>query len=120
MPMTRKPAPVHPGEVLMKNLLAPAADALAQAIGVPSVQVRQLVLGQAPVTDDMAVRLAGYFGTSVQFWWNLQAQHDRWASERNTIWGAALWHGILKSVSRLRQGAASLSSSGGAAVRWKS
>jgi addiction module HigA family antidote len=114
--MTRKPAPVHPGEVLMKNLLAPAADALAQAIGVPSVQVRQLVLGQAPVTDDMAVRLAGYFGTSVQFWWNLQAQHDRWASERNTIWGAAStwWHGILKSVSdrlRLPQGAA---------VRWKS
>ena len=71
-----QPAPVHPGEVVWKALLAPSADALAQAIGVPAIQLEQLVRGQAPVTNDMAVRLAHYFGTSAQFWRSIQSEYD--------------------------------------------
>jgi addiction module HigA family antidote len=74
--MTSQSAPIHPGEVLWKTLLAPAADALAQAIGVPPVQVEQLVRAQVPVTNDMAVRLAHHFGTSAQFWRCLQKEYD--------------------------------------------
>jgi addiction module HigA family antidote len=74
--MTSQAAAVHPGEILWKNLMAPAAEALAQAIGVPSLQVEQLVREQAPITDDMAARLAHHFGTSAQFWRDLQKEYD--------------------------------------------
>jgi len=85
--MIRNSAPVHPGEILREGFLAPkrvSADALAQAIGVPRGEVEQLARERAPITADMAARLARHFGTTDQFWMGLQAQHDRWAGKRGS------------------------------------
>jgi addiction module HigA family antidote len=71
--------PVHPGEILREGFLAPlglSPATLARALAVPPVQIERLAWEQASVTTGMAVLLAKYFGTTVQFWMGLQAQHD--------------------------------------------
>jgi addiction module HigA family antidote len=50
----------------------------AQALGVSRKHVSAIVNGRAPVTPDMALRLAAVFATEAQLWVNLQAQHDLW------------------------------------------
>jgi addiction module HigA family antidote len=49
---------------------------VARAIGVAPLQLESLTREKASITSDTAVRLARYFGTTVQFWMGLQAQHD--------------------------------------------
>jgi len=70
--------PIHPGEHLAELLaeLGIAAAEAARHLGVPVRRVTELLRGKAPITDDIAVRLAGWFGTSVQFWMNLQTLYD--------------------------------------------
>jgi len=71
--------PVHPGEVLAEEFLAPlglSQYALAQALGVPQMRISEIVRGRRGVTPDTALRLARYFGTTAEFWVNLQARHD--------------------------------------------
>ena len=70
----------HPGEHLREDYL-PAygltAGGLARAMGLGDrTRVERLVRGRQPVTPDTALRLARVFGTSAEFWMNLQAQHD--------------------------------------------
>lgn len=68
-------APVHPGEVLAEEFLGPlrmSANALARAIGVPGNRVSSIVAGKRGVTGDTALRLAAAFGTTPEFWMNLQ------------------------------------------------
>ena len=68
-------APVHPGEVLSEEFLKPlglSASALARRIGVPGNRVTSIVAGKRAVTGDTALRLAAAFGTSAEFWMNLQ------------------------------------------------
>lgn len=70
---------VHPGEVLDQEFLQPmrlSQNALARAIGVPPRRVNEIVLGKRSITADTALRLARAFGTSAEFWMNLQASHD--------------------------------------------
>src|SRR2546421_440660 len=50
----------------------------SDALGVPRKHVSAIVNGRAPITPDMAVRLAGVFGTEPEIWVNLQAQYDLW------------------------------------------
>ena len=50
----------------------------ADALGVTRKHVSAIVNGRAPITPDMAVRLAGVFGTEPEIWGNLQAQYDLW------------------------------------------
>ena len=50
--------------------------ALAQACGVPRTRIERLVREETPVTADTALRLARYFGTTAEFWMNLQARYD--------------------------------------------
>jgi antitoxin HigA-1 len=72
-------APVHPGEILRDGFLTPtglSAHTLARVIGVPPSRIEQIASEEAPITTDTAMRLARYFGTTVQFWMGLQAQHD--------------------------------------------
>src|ERR1700752_4462550 len=72
-------ATVPPGEILRDGFLpppAPSAHALARVIGVPPSRIEQIASEEAPITTDTAVRLARYFGTTVQFWMGRQAQHD--------------------------------------------
>ena len=72
-------APIHPGEILRHDFLEPmniSVYTLAQVIKVPRSRVNDIVLGRRAVTTDTALRLARYFGTSPEFWVNLQAHYD--------------------------------------------
>lgn len=71
--------PVHPGEVLLEEFLAPLGLSqyrLAKSISVPPRRINEIVHGTRAVTADTALRLARFFGTSDRFWLNLQAAHD--------------------------------------------
>ncbi|MDL9935751.1 HigA family addiction module antitoxin [Gordonia sp. ABSL1-1] len=79
MTTTDKLAPVHPGEVLMEDFidgLGLTQNKVAVAIGVPPRRVNEIVHGKRGVTADTALRLARYFGTSAEFWLNLQDRYD--------------------------------------------
>jgi addiction module HigA family antidote len=74
-----KMRPVHPGEVLREEFLAPlglSANALAQALRIPAPRVNDVVRERRSVTPDTALRLARHLGTTAQFWLNLQASYD--------------------------------------------
>ena len=71
----------QPGEVLREEFLKPhglTANALAIALRVPATRIGAILRTRAPraVTPDTALRLARYFGTTPEFWMNLQAAHD--------------------------------------------
>jgi addiction module HigA family antidote len=69
----------HPGEVLCEEFLTPlrmSVNALALALRVPATRIGAIVKGERSVTADTALRLARFFGTSAEFWVNLQAMHD--------------------------------------------
>lgn len=69
---------IHPGEHLAEELKAldMSAAELARKIGVPPNRVTQILNGSRAITGDTALRLAHFFGTSAQFWLNLQALYD--------------------------------------------
>ncbi len=78
--MTTDPlAPIHPGEILREEFLLPlrmTAYALAKACHVPRTRIERLASEKTPVTPDTALRLGRYFGTSPDFWLNIQARYD--------------------------------------------
>lgn len=72
-------SPVHPGETLREDFLKPlglTANRLAIELRVPVSRVNDIVRGKRAITADTALRLARYFGTTPQFWMNLQANYD--------------------------------------------
>ena len=76
----RKMLPIHPGEILQEEFLAPLGLSqyrLAKDTSVPPRRINEIVRGQRAVTADTALRLARYFGTSERFSINLQARYDR-------------------------------------------
>ena len=80
-------APAHPGEILRADFLEPMAlsvYALANAIKVPRSRVNDIALGRRAITADTALRLARYFGTSPEFWVNLQAHYDLEVAKRTS------------------------------------
>jgi addiction module HigA family antidote len=71
--------PTHPGEVLSEEFLKPLGVtqvALAKHLGVPVQRINELVRGKRGVTPETAWLLAGAFGTTPDFWVNLQTAHD--------------------------------------------
>lgn len=69
----------HPGEILAEEFLRPlnlSANSLAIALRVPATRIGAIIKGERSVTADTALRLARFFGTSPEFWVNLQATHD--------------------------------------------
>ena len=71
--------PIHPGEILMEEFLKPfnmSQYRLAVDIGVPPRRINEIALGKRGITAGTALRLAHYFGTSPQFWMNLQTRYD--------------------------------------------
>ena len=76
--------PVHPGEHLAEELktLHMSAAELARKIAVPTNRVTQTLNGTRSITGDTALRLGHFFGTSPQFWLNLQALYDVRIAER--------------------------------------
>ena len=76
---TRKSTPIHPGEILNEEFLAPMRISqyrLATDISVPPRRINEIVHGTRAISADTALRLARFFGTSDQFWLNLQARYD--------------------------------------------
>jgi addiction module HigA family antidote len=69
---------IHPGEHLAEELktLGMSAAELARKIRVPTNRVTQILNGQRSVTGDTALRLAHFFGTSPEFWLNLQSLYE--------------------------------------------
>ena len=79
--------PSHPGEVLQELYLTPlglSAIALANRIHVPRTRVERLVKGETALSADTAMRLARLFGTTPEYWMNLQRAWDL-ARARETI-----------------------------------
>ena len=69
---------IHPGEILADELteLGVSATELSRQINVPPNRVTQIIRGQRNITGDTALRLGHWFGTSAQFWLNLQSAYD--------------------------------------------
>lgn len=80
--ISRKGAPhwrVHPGEILREEFLKPlgmSAYELAKRIHVPAPRVNDIVLERRGISADTAVRLSRFFGTTEQFWLNLQGAYE--------------------------------------------
>jgi addiction module HigA family antidote len=71
--------PAHPGEILLREFLMPRGLSqvqLAAHVGVSVQRVNEIVRGKRGVTSETAWLLAGAFGTTPQFWTDLQSQHD--------------------------------------------
>ena len=72
-------SPIHPGETLREDFLVPlglTANRLAIELLVPVTRVNDIVRGKRAISADTALRLARYFGTTAQFWMNLQANYE--------------------------------------------
>jgi antitoxin HigA-1 len=70
--------PVHPGRTLAAELAARglSANALALKLRVPANRISDIVRGQRAISPETALRLGRFFGTSAQFWMNLQTNYD--------------------------------------------
>jgi len=79
--------PIHPGEILMEDFIdgfGITQNKLAVSIGVPPRRINEIVHGKRGITADTAIRLARYFGTSEEFWMNLQSNYEL-RIERRTL-----------------------------------
>lgn len=75
---THRP-PTHPGELLLNEFLEPmkiTQSKLAKDIGVPFQRINELVNGKRGITSSTALRLGKYFGTTSQYWMNMQLAWD--------------------------------------------
>lgn len=77
-PVNDRLPPTHPGEILRDELdeLDLSANVFAGKIGVPTNRVTEILAGRRSVTAETALRLGRFFGTTAQFWMNLQANYD--------------------------------------------
>ncbi len=70
---------VHPGEVLRTNFLEPlnlSQNQLALALHVPATRINEIINGKRSISAETALRLGRYFGTTPEFWLNLQARYN--------------------------------------------
>jgi antitoxin HigA-1 len=77
--MARKLKPVHPGEILREEFMAPldlSMNKLAMALRVPVTRIADIVNERRGITADTALRFARYFGNTPAFWMNLQTRYD--------------------------------------------
>jgi antitoxin HigA-1 len=91
--------PVHPGEILREEYLDPlgmSVNALARALNLTPGRVNDIVLGRRGVSSDTALRLARYFGTTAEFWLNLQMAYELRKTEQEA------WANIVEEVTPLQ------------------
>jgi addiction module HigA family antidote len=88
--------PYRPGEILADELeeLGISATALSRALDVPTNRITQIINGQRAITAETALRLSQWFGTSAEFWLNLQKQYELRLAEQQQ------GHKIRATVSR--------------------
>jgi addiction module HigA family antidote len=84
--MPNQMRPIHPGEILRGEMeeLQLSARQLAQALGVPTNRVTALINETRALTADTALRLARYFGTTPEFWLNLQMTYELRRAQHKT------------------------------------
>jgi antitoxin HigA-1 len=76
---SKKISPVHPGEILLEEFMKPldiSQNRLARDLHVPPRRINEIVHGVRSISADTALRLARHFGTTAEFWINLQARYD--------------------------------------------
>ena len=91
--------PITPGEILLKEFLEPlgiSQNKLARDIDVSITRVNDIVHGKRGITADTALRLGAYFGTTPEFWINLQTRYDLKRARRG------LWPEIEKKIRPLQ------------------
>ena len=79
MPKKRIRIPVHPGEILREEFMADfelSINRLARDLHVPPTRISEIVNQRRGITSDTALRLSRYFGTTAEFWMNLQMSFD--------------------------------------------
>ena len=78
--------PIHPGEHLTEELneLGISAAELSRRLSVPTNRITQILNGRRSITGDTALRLGHFFGTSAQFWLNLQSLYELRLAERKS------------------------------------
>lgn len=77
--MSSRLKPVHPGEILREEFMRPlglSVNRLALELRVPVTRMAEIVHGRRTVTSDTALRLGRLFGTTAEFWVNLQTRYD--------------------------------------------
>lgn len=80
--------PIHPGEILLEEFLRPldlSQNRLGIDLGIPPQRVGDIVRGRRGITADTALRLARYFGTTAQFWLNLQSRYELDVARHNRL-----------------------------------
>lgn len=80
--------PIHPGEILREEFMKEyglSINGLARDLYVPVTRISEIVNERRGITADTATRLARYFGTSPEFWMNLQTKYDLECVERPAI-----------------------------------
>src|ERR1700735_3449558 len=83
---TERIGPVTPGDVLREEFMVPlglSARALARDLGVPSNRITAILSGNRGVSAETAILLGERFGTSAEFWLNLQMMHDLEEAQRH-------------------------------------
>ena len=77
---------IHPGEHLAEQLTAldVSAAELGRQLQVPSNRISAIIKGQRAISGDTALRLGHFFGTSPQFWLNLQTLHELRLAQQQT------------------------------------
>jgi addiction module HigA family antidote len=91
--------PIPPGEILLEEFMRPLAvsqNKLARDIDVPLGRVNEIVHGKRAITADTALRLASYFGTTAEFWLNLQSRYDLKIARRD------VWPKLRRNIRPLR------------------
>ena len=86
--MTELLAPISPGEILLEEFLKPleiSQERLSRDIDVPKSRISGIVHGSRAITADTALRLSAYFGTTPEFWLNLQTEFEL-RRARRTSW----------------------------------
>ncbi len=83
--MTQQLDPITPGEILLHEFMEPlgiSQNQLARDLSVSAPRINEIVNGKRAITSDTALRLARYFGTSPEFWMNLQQRYDLKVAQR--------------------------------------
>ena len=86
IPKNRKPT--HPGEILLEEFLKPSGMSqmsLAKKMKVPVQRINTLINGKRGITPETAILLSGIFGTTPQFWMNLQSNYDLYVAESKML-----------------------------------
>jgi addiction module HigA family antidote len=85
--MTEKLDPIPPGEILLEEFMRPhglSQNKLARDLDVPVARINDIIHVRRGITADTALRLAAYFGTTAEFWLNLQTRYDLKVARRTS------------------------------------